>query len=81
MSSEWLQQVFHTGDQRLLNVFQEMSLADPIEREKESGEKWGLQHLEASIAPKNIPLADYDWVLSLKDPAHDGFLGLIANDL
>ena len=40
-----------------------------------------FQSFKASVVPKIGDIADYDFVLSMKDAAHEGFLGVIGRDL
>ena len=73
VSSDLIQTIFHTGDQRMLSNFQAMQLQEPVKMAKESNpdEEWGIQALEATVKPKDTDMDLYDFVLSLKDPQYD----------
>ena len=57
ISTDLIQTIFHTGDQRMLTMFQEMQMSEPVEKTSEdSGEVWGLKQISASVAPKSTTL-------------------------
>jgi len=80
VSSELIQTIFHTGDQRLLTNFVEMRNVEPILRQKEDNpeETWGIETMTTTVKPKTGNIEDYDFVLSLKDPAYDNLLGIMG---
>lgn len=80
VSSALVKQVFHSGDQKILDNFTDLAMAEPITKVSDEHE-WGLQSLSASVKPKSVAYDDYDFVMSMKDPVYDQYLGIIGEDL
>ena len=70
--------LLHNGDQKMLEAWTDIQIDEPA---KSADERVGLSDLTFSILPKNVDIDDYDFTLSLKDPEHDGFFGVIGKDL
>lgn len=83
INTDLIQTIFHTGDQRILTMFEDMHLAEPVENasDKDGQEPWGLKEMTATVKPKHSSLDEYDFILSMKDPAQDNFFGIIGNGL
>lgn len=70
--------LFHNGDQKMLEAWDSIKISEPV---KSSDESIGLSELSYSIVPKNGNLDEYDFILSMRDEEHDGFFGVIGQDL
>lgn len=76
ISSDILQNVFHTGDQKMLEFFSNLK----FERTEEESEFNHVSQINARIAPKFGKLDDYDFTLALNDEEL-GILGIQGLDL
>lgn len=70
VSPSLIQTIFHSGDQQILDNFQTLH-SQPEDT---------LQ-LTINMKPKLVDTENYDFVMSMHDPANDGFYGFIGKDL
>ncbi len=77
VNADLIKQIFHTGDQKILDSFKDLSIAEPVNIDETNG----FTNLTASINPKSVKTEDYDFLVSFKDPSNNNFFGIEGKDL